>query len=167
MVNSSVSAVVFNREKNQILVVKRRDAPIWILPGGGVDPGERPEEAAIREVKEETGIDVVITRLVAVYTPINRLTYLTYLFECAPISDTLSTSNETKQVGFFDVKKLPTPFFFIHEDWIRDVQQQLPTTINKPLSQVTYFRVFQYFFKHPLILFRFLLSCIGLPINSK
>ena len=162
----SVAAVVLN-EKGEILLVKRRDAPIWILPGGGIDPGETPEKAVVREVKEETGIDVAITRHVAEYTPINRLSYLTYLYECKEISGTIKTSEETKQVGFFDLKALPDPFFYIHEDWIQDCEKKLPTTIHKKLDQITYYRTFLYIFKHPLILIRFLLTCFGMPINSK
>ena len=50
--------------QNQVLLVQHRD-PVtneiyWLLPGGAIESGETPEEAAVREVKEETGIDVVL-----------------------------------------------------------------------------------------------------------
>ena len=48
--------VVFN-EKNEILVIFRRD--FWDLPKGKIDEGETPEQAAVREVQEETGLDKV------------------------------------------------------------------------------------------------------------
>ncbi len=47
--------VIVLNESQQILLVKRKDVPLWDLPGGRVDPGESAEEAAVREILEETG----------------------------------------------------------------------------------------------------------------
>src|SRR5271163_1794604 len=55
-------------DQGRILLIKRRDNQLWALPGGGHDIGESIEDTAIREVKEETGLDVEITGLVGVYT---------------------------------------------------------------------------------------------------
>ncbi|SHT15788.1 Putative MutT/NUDIX-like protein [Mycobacteroides abscessus subsp. abscessus] len=63
----SASAIVTD-EQGRILLVKRRDNTLWALPGGGHDIGESIEQTAIREVKEETGLDVDVTGLVGVYT---------------------------------------------------------------------------------------------------
>ncbi|WP_100485126.1 NUDIX hydrolase [Mycobacteroides abscessus] len=63
----SASAIVTD-EQGRILLVKRRDNTLWALPGGGHDIGESIEQTAIREVKEETGLDVDITGLVGIYT---------------------------------------------------------------------------------------------------
>jgi 8-oxo-dGTP pyrophosphatase MutT (NUDIX family) len=63
----SASAIVAD-EHGRILLVKRRDNTLWALPGGGHDIGESIEQTAIREVKEETGLDVEVTRLVGIYT---------------------------------------------------------------------------------------------------
>jgi ADP-ribose pyrophosphatase YjhB (NUDIX family) len=51
-----------------ILLIHRTDNDLWALPGGGHDPGERIVDTAVREVKEETGIDIEITGLVGTYT---------------------------------------------------------------------------------------------------
>ncbi len=47
------AAVVFDDEKRNVLLVKRRDVPVWVLPGGGIDPGESPEDAAVRESRKK------------------------------------------------------------------------------------------------------------------
>jgi ADP-ribose pyrophosphatase YjhB (NUDIX family) len=63
----SASAIVTD-ELGRILLIKRRDNELWALPGGGHDIGETIEETAIREVKEETGLDVEIVALTGIYT---------------------------------------------------------------------------------------------------
>lgn len=59
-------AVVFNH-KNEVLITQRQDLRNWVFPGGGIKKGELIEEAVIREVKEETGIDVKLEKLVTTY----------------------------------------------------------------------------------------------------
>ena len=61
-------AFVFDKSRNKILLVKRRDIPVWVIPGGGIEKGETPERAAIRETKEESGYDIKIIRKIAEYT---------------------------------------------------------------------------------------------------
>ncbi|MFK0101197.1 NUDIX hydrolase [Streptomyces sp. NPDC091040] len=63
----AASAVVTD-EAGRILLQRRRDNGLWALPGGGMDTGDSLPGAAVREVKEETGLDVVITGLVGTYT---------------------------------------------------------------------------------------------------
>ncbi|MGF6377038.1 8-oxo-dGTP diphosphatase [Clostridiales Family XIII bacterium PM5-7] len=54
--------VIIRNEKNEILMVKQHheDRDIWMVPGGGIEPGENSIEAAIREAKEETGLDIEV-----------------------------------------------------------------------------------------------------------
>lgn len=63
----SASAIVTDTD-GRILLVKRRDNTLWALPGGGHDIGETIAGTAVREVKEETGLDVEVTGLVGIYT---------------------------------------------------------------------------------------------------
>jgi 8-oxo-dGTP diphosphatase len=51
-----------------LLVVRRRDSGLWELPGGQVDVGETAEEAGIRETREESGVSVVVTGIVGLFT---------------------------------------------------------------------------------------------------
>ena len=67
----SAHAIVLD-ESVRILLVHRRDMDLWDSPGGGMEHGELPDEAAVRETKEETGLDVVVQRLLAV-RPLTRI----------------------------------------------------------------------------------------------
>ena len=64
--NVGSEAAIFDDE-GRILLVKRVDDGTWCLPGGFVDPNESPDETAVRETCEETGLDVRTTDLVGVY----------------------------------------------------------------------------------------------------
>ena len=56
---------IVRNNKHQILLVKRRDYPLWDLPGGRLDAGETHEECVIREVREETGYLIQVEDVVA------------------------------------------------------------------------------------------------------
>jgi len=63
----SVNVVVTN-DAGEILMIRRTDNDNWALPGGAIDLGESLSQAAVRETKEETGIDCEVTGLVGIYT---------------------------------------------------------------------------------------------------
>jgi len=63
----SVNVVVANAA-GEILLIRRSDNGNWAVPGGAIDPGESMTQAAVRETKEESGIDCQITGLVGIYT---------------------------------------------------------------------------------------------------
>ena len=160
----SVAGVLFNPDRTAVLLILRRDVPVWVLPGGGVDPGEVPQDAVVREILEETGLSVKAHRLVGIYTPINRLTRKTKLYECTLVKGTLSLSSETRGVSFFSLEKLP-PMPPPDGEWIDDAREIGPTKI-RPLSSVTYTALLKNFVRHPILVLRFLLSRVGLSINS-
>lgn len=163
---SSVAGVLFNHDRSEVLLIKRRDVSIWVIPGGGVDAGETPEQAIIREFEEETGLTVAIKRQVAHFTPINRLTNDSYLFECILIDGKPTISNETKGIGFFPLNKLPFPLFFLHAEWIEAARNPSGQIIHAPLSQISYFNLFKYFISHPIQVLRITLSRLGIPFNT-
>ncbi len=162
----SVVTVIFDENRKSVLLLKRRDVSAWVLPGGGVEVNEPSELAAVREAQEETGLEVVVTRKVAEYTPLNKLAQFTSLYECRQVGGKLSTGSETREIAFFPINKLPEKIFFIHEDWLNEALLNKPEIIRKPLSQVTYKAFFFYLIRHPLDTLRLILSRLGFPINS-
>lgn len=100
------------REGAVLLVRERRDG-LWTLPGGWADAGESPSVAAAREVLEESGYEVRITRLVAVYDRDRHahppLAYAVYkvFFEAEIRGGRATTSDETDAVAFFGPNELP------------------------------------------------------------
>ncbi|HSX38385.1 MAG TPA: NUDIX domain-containing protein [Chlamydiales bacterium] len=160
----SVVGVLFNPQRTAVLLIQRRDVPVWVLPGGGLNTGELPHDAVAREMLEETGLTVKPDRLVGIYTPINRLTRKTKLYECTPIRGDLSLSNETKGISFFPIENLPAmppPY----REWIEDALKKGPILL-KPLTSITYASFFRNFLRHPILVLRFLISRLGFPINS-
>jgi 8-oxo-dGTP diphosphatase len=159
----SVAGVIFSKDKKEVLLIKRRDVPVWVLPGGGRDEDEDLENAIIREILEETGFTVKVKRIVGQYLPINKLAKVTNLYECEIISGNMALSDETSDVKFFNLENLPDmppPYFM----WIHDAIQNTPF-VQKHLNDITYLNLFLLFIKHPILVFRFILARIGLPIN--
>jgi 8-oxo-dGTP pyrophosphatase MutT (NUDIX family) len=68
--NSVVPSVtcVIRDDKGCVLLIHKVDNDLWALPGGGHDPGESITDTVVREVSEETGIEVEVTGLVGTYT---------------------------------------------------------------------------------------------------
>jgi 8-oxo-dGTP pyrophosphatase MutT (NUDIX family) len=112
----AASAVVVD-EAGRLLLVKRTDNGLWTIPGGAMDPGEDIAACCLREVKEESGLDVVIDALIGIYSnPRHVVEYqngelrqqFSVCFACHPLSNDVATSSETSEVGFFSVEETET-----------------------------------------------------------
>lgn len=104
------SAVIFDATQQKILLTRRSDNGRWCLPGGHMEAGESAAEACIREVEEETGLQVRIRRLIGVYSsPHMLLTYadgnryqmVALCFEAEVQGGQLALSDETTEAGYF------------------------------------------------------------------
>lgn len=146
-------------------MIQRRDVPVWVLPGGGIEPLELPEDAVVREILEETGFTVKAVRLVGAYLPINRLAKHTHLYECTVLKGRPTLSNESKGVQFFPLDKLPKLLPPPYREWIQDAQLQTPP-LKKLLTSVTYTVLLKNFLCHPILVFRFFLARLGWAINT-
>ncbi|WP_037912140.1 NUDIX hydrolase [Actinacidiphila yeochonensis] len=114
----AASAVVTD-ERGRVLLQRRRDSGLWALPGGGMDMGDSLPGAAVREVREETGLDVEITGLVGTYTdPRHVIAYtdgevrrqFNVCFTARVVGGELAVSEESTEVRFVppgDLDSLP------------------------------------------------------------
>ncbi|NGX28097.1 MAG: RNA pyrophosphohydrolase [Candidatus Anoxychlamydiales bacterium] len=164
--NQSVTAVVFSEDRKQVLLIKRRDVPVWVLPGGGIEKDETLENATLREVLEETGYTTKIYRKVGEYTPINKLSKFTHLYECEIISGKAAISDETREVNFFDIENLPKLIPPPYPEWIDDANKNEKSLIKRELKSVNYLSLIKNLFLHPILVIRFLMTKVGLTINS-
>ncbi|MEH7544510.1 MULTISPECIES: NUDIX hydrolase [Bacillaceae] len=98
----SAATIVLNEQKEILLIKGPRRG--WEMPGGQVEEGESLKEAAIRETKEESGIDIEVIKFCGVYQNV-RESICNTLFLGKPIGGELSTSSESLEVGFFPVDK--------------------------------------------------------------
>ncbi len=116
----TVNVVVIH--ENQILLTKREDFEVWCLPSGGVEAGESLAQAARRETREETGLEVELKSLVGVYSRIGALpdTHAA-LFTAVPTAGTLRPQpGETIEVRFFPFDEIPEDLSFGHGQRIQD-----------------------------------------------
>jgi ADP-ribose pyrophosphatase YjhB (NUDIX family) len=90
----SVNVVVEN-DRSEILMIRRSDNDNWALPGGAIDLGESMSQAAVREVKEETGIDCEVTGLVGIYTDPRHVILYTSNGEARQEFSVLLTARQT------------------------------------------------------------------------
>jgi 8-oxo-dGTP diphosphatase len=102
-----------------VVLCRRRDADFWGQPGGGIEPGEAPWEAVVREVREETGLETHIGRLIGVYCwPADD--ELIFSFSGAAVGGRLATSDETSAVSVVSFDSLPPNTFAEHRERIAD-----------------------------------------------
>lgn len=124
-----VRALMFN-DCGELLLEKQRLFGSWALPHGCVDVGESALEALRREVKEETGLDVIRAEAFGMYThPKYSVTYpngdqvqtFTIAFLVQQWSGTLRIDgDEVAELAFFPLDRLPAPVYPIHVDTIED-----------------------------------------------
>jgi ADP-ribose pyrophosphatase YjhB (NUDIX family) len=108
MVKMEVAALVFiTSEEGLLLVEQDYGRRYWSLPGGLVEANETIEQAAIREVKEETGLDVHLIRTIGVYRKYDR-DGLAITFKAEVIGGELEAGAEISECRYFSFDKLPT-----------------------------------------------------------
>jgi len=120
----TVDAIIFNGNE-EIALVKRKNPPHgWALPWGFVEIGESCEEAVIREVKEETGLDLEEVEQFKVYSKRDRdprFHAVTVVFDASVKEGSIAKSgSDAKEVKFFNFENLPE-LAFNHKEIIEDI----------------------------------------------
>lgn len=104
--------------KRKILLVQRNDVPLWVIPGGKIEKGEKPDEAAEREFFEETGFTVKTDKLVARFR--GKKGKIKFLF-CGKIkSGKFKKNKEIRNWGWFSISSLPIPISLYESKKIED-----------------------------------------------
>jgi len=121
-VPASCLVVIDNRER--VILVKRNVEPqigLWCLPGGFMELGETPEDVALRELKEETGLTGRIDRLLGVTSSYSSQYYSVLLIGYLVKSFTgiLSAGDDASDVASYHPERLPDIAFSSHKKFIR------------------------------------------------
>jgi ADP-ribose pyrophosphatase YjhB (NUDIX family) len=116
----AVGAAVGN-DQGELLLIQRADSGIWLYPTGWCDVGYSAAEVVVKEVEEETGIEVEPVRLIAVLDGLRlgftRVPLYSLLFYCRAVGGTLEAHPlECRDVGWFTRDTLPTPMVGV-ERW--------------------------------------------------
>lgn len=98
--------IIFD-ERERVLLVHRRDYDLWNLPGGTLEDFESPKNAVIREIKEETGLNVEISKLLGVYNKENK-NDIVFSFLCKVVGGEITLNDEADKIEYFEIDKLPT-----------------------------------------------------------
>ena len=127
MFTIGVFTVIFDMQ-DRVLLCHRTDLDVWNLPGGAMEPGELPTETALRETREETGLEIEIGRLVGVYSK-PRSSDLVFTFTAKIVGGSLTTTAEADQVAYFALDALPVNTIPKHVARIRDAAAAYPAAV--------------------------------------
>jgi 8-oxo-dGTP diphosphatase len=98
---------IIENDCQDILLCYREDLQLWNLPGGGLNNGEAPWEGVIREVAEETGLNVSVERLIGIYSK-PETNDLVFLFKCQRESGALTINEEAQALQYFKSTEIPS-----------------------------------------------------------
>ncbi|NLF64598.1 MAG: NUDIX domain-containing protein [Chloroflexi bacterium] len=114
-IRTGCSAAILDAERHKVLLQRRADNGRWGLPGGGMDSGESAAETCAREVLEETGLQVKVTRLIGIYTNPhfiieyadgNRWQIVAFHFEAEVIGGEPTLNEETEALAYFSPSEI-------------------------------------------------------------
>lgn len=131
----TVDAVIYDPVRG-VALVRRKNPPLgWALPGGFVDYGESVEAAAVREAKEETGLDVDLVALLGVYSDPTRdarmHTISTVFAARARNPEDIAGGDDAAEARFFLPEALPADIAFDHRAILDDFMAKIMESMQK------------------------------------
>jgi 8-oxo-dGTP diphosphatase len=114
---------LIDRPERPIVLVERQNEPFgWAIPGGFIDEGETVEQAARREAKEETGLDVSLVELLGVYSDPKRdpRQHTMSVVYVATATGAAIAGDDAKALQLFSPSDLPHPLCFDHAQILQD-----------------------------------------------
>lgn len=105
MFTIGVFGIITDNEK-RVLFCHRRDYNLWNLPGGGVEVGESPWDALVREIKEETGLEAQPIHLTGVYSKPDK-NEIVLSFVCQIIGGEITVTDEADKIEYFEIGQIP------------------------------------------------------------
>jgi 8-oxo-dGTP diphosphatase len=122
--------------REMVVLIERKNEPTgWALPGGFVDYGESLEEAAIREAREETGLDINTLRQFGAYSDPQRdprQHNISFVF-VAEGSGELLGGDDASHAALFHLDELPSPLCFDHGKILDDYRHKAPPIVRLPV----------------------------------
>lgn len=135
----AASAVIVN-DRGEVLLHRRSDDGTWAVPGGGIERGESAPQAAVREAREETGLEIEVVRLVGVYSRPDECTwryedghvvqYVSVCFRCRVAGGVETLNDETLELRWFAPDALPDSVRANHRRRIADALRGGDATWN-------------------------------------
>ena len=105
MFTIGVFGIITDNEE-RVLLCHRRDHDLWNLPGGGVEAGESPWDALVREIKEETGLEAKPAHLTGVYSKPDK-NEIVLSFACQITGGEITLNDEADKIEYFEVGQIP------------------------------------------------------------
>jgi ADP-ribose pyrophosphatase YjhB (NUDIX family) len=130
--------IIIEIEQERVILIKRKNPPFgWAIPGGFVDYGESLEEAAVREAKEETDLDVELGKQLHTYSAPNRdprhhTITTVYLAKAKGIPQ---AKDDALEIGIFGLRDLPEEIAFDHRQILEEYFDARNKSPQPPVSK--------------------------------
>ena len=129
--------IIIETAPNRIVLIKRKNPPYgWAIPGGFVDYGESLEDAAVREAKEETNLDVKLIKQFHTYSdpkrdPRHHSISTVYIAKAKGVP---KAKDDALEIGIFDESNLPDDLAFDHRLILKDYFEKKVLSHSAPLN---------------------------------